>query len=223
MPNDPVSLSYQGHGGEIALTAIAKKNYLKASEALEVELANFPLGRNNQYWRFLLAEVYYRSNNLSKALAATESYLDLFPSGRYLTEIYYLRGLILVGFNRGRIESLLGADFSERDNSYVMQARNSFRIVLSRDPNGSFASSSREWLQYISDLLARREIRTAIFYYNKKAYVGAINRALVIIRNYPNTTANLPALRLLAKTYRQLGLSNEKREIEARLVKASLG
>ena len=47
----------------------------------------------------------------------------------------------------------------------------------------------------------------ARYYYNRGAYIAAINRAQAAIVGYPRTTANEGALDVLVKSYDKLGLT----------------
>ena len=60
---------------------------------------------------------------------------------------------------------------------------------------------------YLTNALGKYEVNVARYYYNRGAYVAAINRAQAAIVGYPRTAANEAALDVLAKSYDKLGLT----------------
>ena len=54
----------------------------------------------------------------------------------------------------------------------------------------------------------------ARFYYNKGAYVAAVNRAQIAITDYPGVPAIKEALEILVKSYEALGMDNLKADAQ---------
>ncbi len=61
-------------------------------------------------------------------------------------------------------------------------------------------------MKYLTNSLALYEVKVARYYYNRGAYVAAINRAQASLVNFPRTPANEDALDVLIKSYDKLGL-----------------
>ena len=47
----------------------------------------------------------------------------------------------------------------------------------------------------------------AQFYYDQKAYVAAANRASTVVEHYDRSPSVIPALNIMVKSYRKLGLT----------------
>ena len=61
-------------------------------------------------------------------------------------------------------------------------------------------------MRYLTNSLALYEVKVARYYYNRGAYVAAVNRAQAAITSYPRTPANEDALDVLVQSYDKLGL-----------------
>jgi outer membrane protein assembly factor BamD len=75
-------------------------------------------------------------------------------------------------------------------------------------------------MRHIINILAQSELKVARHYYNKGAYVAAVNRAQATLNDYPNSEAAETALIVLIDSYRALGL-NQLSEDTQRVLKAS--
>jgi outer membrane protein assembly factor BamD len=74
-------------------------------------------------------------------------------------------------------------------------------------------------MTYIVNTLASYEVHVARYYYNKGAYVAAVNRAQLAITDYPGVPAIKEALEILIKSYDALGMQNLKEDTQRVLVK----
>jgi outer membrane protein assembly factor BamD len=61
-------------------------------------------------------------------------------------------------------------------------------------------------MRYIVNSLAAYEVHVARYYYNRGAYVAAINRAQSAITDYQDVPAIEEALFILMRSYEQLGM-----------------
>ena len=55
---------------------------------------------------------------------------------------------------------------------------------------------------------ANHELSTARFYFVRKAYVAAINRAKVVLTDFQQTSASDEAMQIIADSYHELGLTD---------------
>jgi outer membrane protein assembly factor BamD len=62
-------------------------------------------------------------------------------------------------------------------------------------------------MRYIRNLFAEQEVGIAQFYYDKKAYVASSNRASSVVEHYDRSPWVIPALKIMVKSYRKLGLT----------------
>ena len=62
-------------------------------------------------------------------------------------------------------------------------------------------------MRYLTNALGTYEVNVARYYYNRGAYIAAVNRAQAALVGYPQTPANEDALDVLRKSYDKLGLT----------------
>ena len=97
-------------------------------------------------------------------------------------------------------------DLSERDPKMTKESYGAFRELVTRFPDSKYAQDSAERMRYLTNALAGYEVHVARYYYNRGAYVAAVNRAQATLVNYPKTPANEDALVLLVESYDKLGM-----------------
>ena len=76
-------------------------------------------------------------------------------------------------------------------------------------------------MRYLTNSLALYEVKVARYYYNRGAYIAAVNRAQVALITYPRTPANEDALDVLAQSYDKLELP-QLRDDAQRVLKQTL-
>ena len=59
---------------------------------------------------------------------------------------------------------------------------------------------------YLRNRLAAHEVAVAQFYLDRNAHVAAVNRARTILETFQETPAVIPALKIMAEGYDNLGL-----------------
>jgi outer membrane protein assembly factor BamD len=123
------------------------------------------------------AYAYYKQNEQAQALATLDRFIKLHPSSPALDYALYLKGI--VNFN---------------DNLGV------FSFVTRQD-------LSRARMTYIVNSLAKYEVHVARYYYNRGAYVAAINRAQNALADYRDVPALEEALFILMRSYDALGMA----------------
>jgi outer membrane protein assembly factor BamD len=60
---------------------------------------------------------------------------------------------------------------------------------------------------YLRNVLANHELHIGEYYYNRKAYMAAANRASGLVAHYQGAPSVVDGLVLMAKSYRKLGLT----------------
>jgi outer membrane protein assembly factor BamD len=65
---------------------------------------------------------------------------------------------------------------------------------------------------YIRNLLAQQQLEIAQFYFERQAYIAAANRASYVVQHFQGAPQVIPALALMVKSYRALGLSEQANE-----------
>ena len=188
-------------------------------EKLEGRAAGTPLAQQAQLEK---AYAQYKAADKVQALATLDRFIKLHPASPAVDYALYLKGLIYFNDNLGMFAWLSSQDLSERDQKAAKDSFESFRQVVTQFPDSKYADDSRLRMQYIVNSLAQYEVHVAKYYYGRGAYVAAIARAQVAIKDYPGVPAVRDAMVILIKSYDALGMT-QLRDDAARVMQATYG
>src|SRR3990172_3946407 len=180
---------------------------IKYFESLE---ARYPYGRYTEQVHLEIAYAYYKYEDPALAIAAADRFIRLHPTHPNVDYAYYLKGLANFHGEKGLVNWLLGSkdDLSDRDPKGALESYNSFNEVVQRFPNSRYAEDSRQRMAYLFEAQAKYETLVARFYYERTAYVAAVNRAKYTLENYPRTPSTEDALGIMALSYKAMGMDD---------------
>ena len=191
---------------KLAHEAMVEGNYTRATKLFETLEARFPYGRYAQQAILELAYSSYRTGETATAVAACDRFIRTFPNNQNVDYAYYLKGLVNFREDQGLLGYVYELDLSEREPKGMRESFAAFKELVARFPESRYAQDSTERMAYLTNALARYEVNVARYYYNRGAYVAAINRAQAAIVGYPRTAASESALDILVRSYDKLGL-----------------
>jgi outer membrane protein assembly factor BamD len=209
IPDDPTKDWSAERFYQEAKQALASGDYETAIKYYQGLEARYPYGRYAEQAILESAYAYYKNDEPALAIATAERFIRLHPTHPHVDYAYYLKGLANFRGERSLFDWLLGAggDLSDRDPKAAREAYNAFRELVERFPASRYAADARQRMAYLYEAQARHEVEVARFYYEREAYVAAVNRAKYALENYPRTPAIEDALGLLALSYRKMGLA----------------
>ncbi len=181
-------------------------NWTQAAKQLERLESRYPFGAYAQQAQIELAYVYWKDGNNAQALAAIDRFERLHPNHARLDYLYYLRGLITFYQESALLSGLTRQDPSERDPKGARESFAAFKTLLERFPNSPYAEDARLRLNYLLNNIAMNEVHVARLYYQKEAYVAAVNRAQTVVEEFQGTPAVEEALYILTLSYDKLGM-----------------
>ena len=192
-----------------AKQAMSESDYEQAIEYFETLESRYPYGRYAEQAQLEIAYAYYKDEEPALAIAAADRFIRLHPAHPNVDYAYYLKGLINFRGERTLFNWLFGAkeDPSDRDPKRALEAYNAFREVVVRFPNSRYAADSAQRVAYLFEYLARYEVNVARFYFERGAYVAAVNRSKYALENYPRTPSTEDALGIQAKAYKMMGIT----------------
>ena len=173
-------------------------------EKLEGRAAGTPLAQQAQLDR---AYAQYKSGDQAQALATLDRFIKLHPASPALDYALYLKGIVNFNDNLGMFSWLTKQDLSERDQKAAKESFEAFRELASRFPDSRYTPDARARMTYIVNSLAQYEVHVARYYYERGAYVAAINRAQVALADYRDVPALEEALGILMRSYEALGMA----------------
>ena len=174
--------------------------------------SRFPFGRYAEQAQAELIYAYYKNFEFEAARSSAERFINLHPRHPHTDYAYYLKGLAAFTDDAGLFTRYFDSDLSRRDIEPAQTSFEDLSEFLSRYPDSEYASHAIQRMIYLRNLLAQHEIGVALFYMERKAYVGAIGRANYVIEHLPNTPLTPEALSILIKCYEIIGYEKLMKE-----------
>ncbi len=191
------------NGGEASL---AKGSYQDAVDRFEGLDALYPFSPYEEQSQLNIIYAYYKTNDYAMSAAAADRFIHLYPRSPHVDYAYYMKGIANTTVNRGLGSGIVNLDISTRDLGSAKEAFNDFNQLVVGYPDSPYTPAARSRMIYLRNTLARSELNIAQFYYDRRAYVAAANRANDVVKDYQQAPAVIPALALMVKSYRQLDL-----------------
>jgi outer membrane protein assembly factor BamD len=69
-------------------------------------------------------------------------------------------------------------------------------------------------MQYLLNTLANSEIHAASYYLRRGAYVAAVNRAKVVLTNFPQSPQTRDALQIMVQAYGAMGMPDLQKDTQ---------
>lgn len=195
---------------------LRSKNYQEAIKRFEALDVQYPFGHDTEIAQLHIIYAYYMTSDYASAEAAADRFIHAHPINRNVDYAYYMRGLSNYYQNLGVFERFFAVDLATRDLTQIKKSYSDFAELVSRFPQSKYAPSAQQYMIYLRNTLANHELNVARYYYDRKAYVAAANRATLVVRHYQGAPAVPEALVVMAKSYRQLHLQpnvNETMEV----------
>ena len=148
----------------------------------------------------------YKINEPVQAVATLDRFIKLHPASPALDYALYLKGLVNFNDNLGWFSNLAEQDLAERDPKQAKESFEAFRELVIRFPDSKYAEDARLRMSFIKNSLARSDVHVARYYYQRGAYVAAINRAQTTVQEFRDVPAVEEALFIMYQCYDKLGL-----------------
>jgi outer membrane protein assembly factor BamD len=190
----------------LAHSAMAEGNYTRAVKLFEALESRYPYGRYAQQAIMESAYASYRAGETATAIANADRFIRTYPNHPNVDYMYYLKGLVYFREDQGILGYIYELDLSEREPKSMRESYAAFRELVTKFPDSRYAPDSADRMRYLTNSLALYEVKVARYYYNRGAYIAAVNRAQVALITYPRTPANEDALEVLARSYDKLEL-----------------
>ena len=173
-------------------------------DKLESRAAGTPLAQQAQIEK---AYAQYRASEKIQAIATIDRFIKLHPTSPAIDYALYLKGLVNFNDNLGLMSSVAEQDLAERDPKQAKESFEAFRELVNRFPSSKYAEDARLRMSFIKNSLARSDVHVARFYYQRGAYVAAINRAQTTVQEFRDVPAVEEALFIMVQSYDKLGLT----------------
>jgi outer membrane protein assembly factor BamD len=174
-------------------------------EKLEGRAAGTPLAQQAQIDK---AYAQYKAGDKVQAVATLDRFMKLHPASPAFDYALYLKGVINFNDDLGIFAFMTRQDLSERDQKAAKESFESFKELVTRFPESRYTPDARARMNYIVNSLAQYEVHVARYYYERGAYLAAINRAQAAVADYRESPALEEALYIMVMSYDKLGLTD---------------
>jgi len=141
----------------------------------------------------------YKDMDFIKAEINLKRYISLYPASDLVPYAQYLLGMCY-------FDQIID---EKRDQSSVNNAYQTFKIIIDRYPNTTYAKDAYYKIIFLEDVLAAKEINVGKTYLSLKKYIAAVKRFKNVVNNYQTTSYVPEALHRLVEIYLILGVNNE--------------
>ena len=173
-------------------------------EKLEGRAAGTPLAQQAQLDK---AYAQYKAGDKPQAVATLDRFMKLHPASPAYDYALYLKGVINFNDEIGLFSFMTRQDLSERDQKAAKESFESFKELVTRFPESRYTPDARLRMNYIVNSLAQYEVHVARYYYERGAYLAAVNRAQLALADYREVPALEEALYIMVMSYDKLGLT----------------
>lgn len=166
----------------------------------------YPFSEESRQAQLDLIYAYYRRGDKESAIDTADQFVREHPTHPDVDYAYYLRGLIYFDRDPSALEKLFRADLTKRPTGDSERSLRYFNDLVRRFPDSEYAADARQRILFLRERLAQHEIHVAEYYMTRDAWVAAVKRAKNVVDFYQDTSSVEPALRTLARAYRELGM-----------------
>ncbi len=183
-PNDPAALYKE------AEEEIQSEHYLVALEKLRNVRNKFPYSKYAVEAQLRIADVYYFQELFPEAAASYESFRDLHPTHEKASYATYRIAKSYFNDTPSNIA---------RDLVSAQKAVEAYQNFIKRYPAAAESPEAKDDVLKLKELLAKKELYIANFYYKRDYYDSAKPRYKKILDLYPDTSTAEEAKEKLAR------------------------
>ncbi len=188
-------------------SSLSKKQYSEAIKRFEALDNMYPFNDYAEQAQIDLIYAYYKKEDYPSTAATAERFIHLYPRAKKVDYAYYMKGMADFHQVRGTLANILPMDISWRDPGTQSQAYSDFATLVQKFPQSRYKPNALQHMIYLRNMFAQRELNTAIYYYERKMFVAAEERASYLIKTYPQAPSTQQALAIVYYSDLKLGLS----------------
>ncbi|ARP97494.1 outer membrane protein assembly factor BamD [Bordetella genomosp. 13] len=185
-------------------------NWDQARTRLTSIESRYPFSIHAQQALIELAYVNWKDGENEQALSAIDRFQQLYPNHPGTDYMLYLKGLINFTPASAFMTNITGQDPAERDPKGLRASYDAFADLVKRYPDSRYTPDAQQRMTWLVNAIAMNEVYVARYYYERGAYVAAVNRAQTVITDFEGVPAAEEALYILQLSYDKLGMTDLK-------------
>ena len=186
--------------------SVAKDYYTKLE-------SRYPFGRYAQQAQIEMAYAAWKDDDPQAAIQACDRFLRAYPNHPSSDYVIYLKALATLNEDEGFFARLTKQDIADRDAQAARDAFDIFKVLVEKYPDSRYAPEARRRLHELVLAQGKHELTVAQFYYDRHAYVAAIQRAQRVVQDFQQTPYADDALRIMANSYEKLGMTDRQADV----------
>ena len=195
-------------------TEMNAANWRIAKERFAAVEARFPFGVYAQQAQINLAYCQWKDKEPELAIATLNRFQQQYPGNPSMDYVLYLKGLVNFTPPSAVFSGLTRQNPGERDVRALRQSFAAFSELIQQFPESRYTPDAHKRLGWLVNTMADNELTIARFYYDRYAYVAAINRAQSVITDYQGVPASEAALYIMMMSYEKLGMTDLRNDSE---------
>ena len=189
-------------------------NWKLAKERFLAVETRFPLGVYAQQSMINLAYSQWKDKEPEVALATLARFQQQYPNHPAMDYVLYLKGMINFTPPSAVFASITRQNPGERDPKALRQSYAAFNELIQRFPDSRYSVDARKRVSWLVNTMAENEKFVARYYYDRYAYVAAINRAQIVITDFQGVPSSEEALYIMMMSYEKLGMTDLRNDSE---------
>lgn len=210
-PNAPALDSAEGIYNQ-AKRALNQGDFLTAIDTFEILGARYPFGTFTQQAQLDVAYAYLQQDDFDSAIATADRFIKLYPRSEKIDYAYYIKGVSHFSRGGSALERVFPRDLAEVNQNWLRSAFAEFDTLVRRFPTSEYAADASQRMLFLRDEMARHELETAQFYYDRGAMVAVVNRVNFLLAQFDGSKHIPNALALKASAYQSMGQTDLKND-----------
>ena len=198
---------------EEARAAAEDHDWTRAQDYYTKLESRYPFGRYAQQAQIESAYAYWQDGEAQLCVQTCDRFLRQYPNHANSDYVLYLKALATLNQRNTLVTTLLTQDLYERDSDAARTAFDTFKELIERFPESRYTHEARRRMHELVLSQAHSEYNIAKFYYDRHAYVAAIERAQNVVRTFQQTPYSDDALQLIKDCYEQLGVKDLETDV----------
>lgn len=188
-----------------AKRALKQGDFLTAVDTFETLGARYPFGSYTQQAQLDIAYAYFKQDEYDNAIASADRFIKLYPRSDNVDYAIYIKGVSNFARGGSFMERIFPRDMAMVNQNWLRAAFAEFDTLVRQYPDSEYVPDSLERMAFLRNEMARHELTTAKFYYQRGAMVATINRVNYLLEHFDGSKHVPNALALMASAYGSLG------------------
>lgn len=188
-----------------AKRSLNQGDFLTAIDYFETLGARYPFGNYTQQAQLDIAYAYFKQDEYDNAISSADRFIKLYPRSENVDYAYYMKGLSQFSRGGSFMERVFPRDMSKLNQNWLRSAFAEFDTLVRRFPESRYVPDALARMRFLRDEMARHELSTARFYYNRGAMVATVNRVNYLLEHFKESKHVPNALALMASAYGSMG------------------